>query len=102
MQYMESLASTVENDIGGVKLTDAFLLADGIYPSYAYLMKSFTHPGTQKEQHFSKHKEGCRKDVGRAFGRMLSKWHILSCAARFWLIENVRSLENLASMLPVA
>ena len=89
-QYLESPAATVEYHINGEKFTGAYLLADGIYPPEALFMKSILHPKTRKECLFAKFQEACRKDVERAFGRMLNKWHILSCAARTWLIENVR------------
>ena len=33
-----------------------------------------------------------RKDVERAFGRLLIKWHILNVAARSWFVENVKNI----------
>ena len=33
-----------------------------------------------------------RKDVERAFGRLLIKWHILNVAARTWFVENVQKI----------
>ena len=61
----------------------------GIYPNYAFLMKSISNPGTEKEKLFAKSQEGCRKDVERAFGRLLSKWHILDVACKSWFLKNV-------------
>ena len=36
--------------------------------------------------------EAVRKDVERAFGRLLIKWHILNVAARNWFLENVKKI----------
>ena len=90
--YMESSAATVKFIVGGVEYEGAYFLADGIYPSYAYLMKTIPGPRTEKEKHFAKKQEGVRKDVERAFGRLLSKWHILNVAARSWFLENVKKI----------
>ena len=82
MAYLESPAASVEYTIGGTEFQGAFFLADGIYPPYAYLMKTISNPATAKEKLFAKCQEGCRKDVERAFGRLLSKWHILAVACK--------------------
>ena len=36
--------------------------------------------------------EGCRKDVERAFGRLLAKWHILAGAGRSWKIKYMKNI----------
>lgn len=84
--YLKSPAASVKYTILDTDFTGAYFLADGIYPNYAFLMKSVSVPRTAKEKLFSKYQEGCRKDVERAFGRMLSKWHILGSAARSWYL----------------
>ena len=89
MAYLESPAASIKYTIGDTEFEGAFFLADGIYPNYAYLMKTISEPATAKEKLFAKCQEGCRKDVERAFGRLLSKWHILDCAARTWFLGNV-------------
>ena len=86
---MESSATSVKYTIGDTEFEGVFFLADGIYPNYAYLMKTISEPATGKEKLFAKCQDGCRKDVERAFGRLLSKWHILDCAARSWFLPNV-------------
>ena len=78
--------------IGDTEFEGCFFLADGIYPNYAYLMKTISNPGNPKEQLFSKKQEAFRKDVERAFGRLLIKWHILNVAARSWFLENVKKI----------
>ena len=90
--YMESAARTMKYTVGDTEFEGAFFLADGIYPSYAYLMKTISNPTNPKEKLFAKKQEGCRKDVERAFGRLLSKWHILNVAARTWFLGNVKKI----------
>ena len=90
--YMKSAASKTKYTIGGTEFEGAFFLADGIYPNYAYLMKTIPHPGNPKEKLFAEQQEAVRKDVERAFGRLLIKWHILNVAARSWFLENVKKI----------
>ena len=56
------------------------------------MMKTISQPGTVKEKLFAKKQEAVRKDVERAFGRLLIKWHILNMAARTWFVENVQKI----------
>ena len=90
--YMKSAAATTKYTVGDTEFEGAFFLADGIYPNYAYLMKTISQPSTPKEKLFAKRQEAVRKDVERAFGRLLSKWHILNVAARSWFLENVKKI----------
>ena len=92
MAYVESPASFFKYKIGDEDFEGAYFLADGIYPNYAYLMKTIPHHATDKEKHFAQKQEGCRKDVERAFGRLLSKWRILDCAATTWFLPNVKKI----------
>ena len=92
IQYLESPAVNEVYYIGGQKFTRAYFLADGIYPPIACLMGSISAPSTEADRHFAKMQEGCRKDVERAFGRMLSKWHILDSAARTWFLPNIKTI----------
>ena len=75
--------------VAGEEFTGAYFLADGIYPDFPYLVKSVAEPVTQQEKLFATVQEGCRKDVERAFGRMLAKWHVLAGAARSWSLKHV-------------
>lgn len=90
--YMKSAAATTRFTVGDTEFEGAYFLADGIYPNYAYLMKTISNPTNPKEKLFAKHQEGVRKDVERAFGRLLIKWHILNCAAQSWFLENVKKI----------
>ena len=89
---MKSTASKTKYTIGGTEFEGAFFLGDGIYPNYAYLMRTIPHPRNPKEKLFTKQQEAMRKDVERAFGRLLIKWHILNVAAKSWFLDNVKKI----------
>ena len=90
--YMESGAIDMTYSVAGEEFTGAYFLADGIYPDFPYLVKSVAEPVTQQEKLFATVQEGCRKDVERAFGRMLAKWHVLAGAARSWSLKHVTDI----------
>ena len=64
------------------KFTGLHFLADGIYPDYACFMKTYGYPCCHKERLFVKMQEGARKDVERAFGRLMIKWAITAAPCR--------------------
>ena len=72
--------------------TGASLLADGIYPHWAYLMGTLSSPVTDKEKVFAKMQEAVRKEVERAFGRLHSKWHILKFPAMARKLEHLKDM----------
>lgn len=54
-----------------------YILADGIYPSYAIFVKTISHGGNNRRcKNFSKGQEAVRKDFERAFGVPIHRWHI--------------------------
>ena len=97
--YLRSAAATTKYTIGDTEFEGAFVLADGIYPNYAYLMKTISNPSNPKQKLFAKRQEAVRKDVERAFGRLLIKWHILNVASRSWFLENVKRIWNTCFIL---
>ena len=90
--YMESGAIDMKYMVAGEEFTGAYFLVDGIYPDFPYLVKTVAEPITAQEKLFSKVQEGCRKDVERAFGRMLAKWHVLAGAARSWSLQHLSEI----------
>ena len=90
--YFESGAIDMTYMVGGEEFTGAYFLADGIYPDFPYLVKTVAEPITMQEKLFAKVQEGCRKDVERAFGRMLAKWHVLAGAAKTWSLQNLKDI----------
>nr|XP_034580678.1 uncharacterized protein LOC117843998 [Setaria viridis] len=63
---------------------DCYYLADGIYPSWATIVKSIPDPQGNKKKYFATAQEACRKDVERAFGVLQSCFAIVRGPARFW------------------
>lgn len=66
---------------------EGYYLGDGIYPEWATIVKSFSHPSDPKRKKFKEMQEATRKDVERAFGVLQSRWAIIRGAARFWQIK---------------
>ncbi|XP_048498112.1 uncharacterized protein LOC125496637 [Beta vulgaris subsp. vulgaris] len=54
-----------------------YYLTDGIYLNWATFIQSVTCPQTRKDKLFSQHQEEARKDVGRAFGVLQSRFAIV-------------------------
>jgi hypothetical protein len=61
-----------------------FWLGDGIYPSYACFVKTFPHPTTRMQKMFASAQEDKRKDIGRAFGILQARFHILTSGCFLW------------------
>ena len=90
--YMESCAIEQKYTISGREFRGAYFLADGIYPDFPYFLKTVSVPTTPQEKQFASVQEGCRKDVERAFGRLLAKWHILAGAGRSWKVKYMKNI----------
>lgn len=54
-----------------------YCLVDGIYPSRAIFIDTIRLESSRKGKFVSAHQEGARKDVERAFGVLISRWHLL-------------------------
>jgi len=80
----EGRAPEVNYTINGHDYTMGYYLADGIYPSWATLVKSISQPMGNKCKYFAKAQEAARKDVERAFGVLQSRLAIVRGVARIW------------------
>ncbi|GKB57977.1 putative nuclease HARBI1 isoform X2 [Tanacetum coccineum] len=58
--------------------------ADGIYPEWATIVKSFPCPQDPQRKKFKEMQEAARKYMEREFGVLQSRWAIIRGAARFW------------------
>ena len=67
----------------------AYSLADDIYPSYPTFVKSIRLPQSKPDKLFTKHQEGCRKDIEHAFGVLHARFKIIREPARMWDISNL-------------
>jgi hypothetical protein len=80
----EGRAPEVNFSVNGHDYTMGYYLADGIYPTWATLVKSITMPMGNKRQYFSRAQEAARKMVERAFGVLQSRFAIVRGSARIW------------------
>ncbi|CAN1128210.1 hypothetical protein LINPERHAP2_LOCUS4486, partial [Linum perenne] len=69
-----------------------YYLADGIYPEWATMVKSFAYPEDPKRKKFKKMQEAARKNVERAFGVLQARWAIVRGAARFWHRQKLKDI----------
>jgi len=88
----EGRAPEVNYTINGHDYTMGYYLADGIYPSWATLVKSISQPMGNKNKYFAKAQEAARKDVERAFGVLQSRFAIVRGAARLWDTETLGNI----------
>lgn len=70
--------------VNGTTRKLCYYLVDGIYPKWSIFIDTISEAMTRKEKHFSAAQEGLRKDVERAFGVLVSRWHILRYPCLFW------------------
>jgi hypothetical protein len=88
-KLVEGKAPEVNYIINGHDYTMGYYLADGIYPSWATLVKSISQPLGNKRKYFAKAQEAVRKNVKRAFGVLQSRFAIVRGAARLWDTETL-------------
>ncbi|CAN1310647.1 Protein ALP1-like [Linum perenne] len=78
--------------VNGQVYDTCYYLADGIYPSWSTLVKTFRNPTTNKESLFAQYQEAYRKDVERAFGILQSRWEIVRGPGRAWDVLTLRNI----------
>ncbi|XP_072146396.1 uncharacterized protein [Setaria viridis] len=88
----EGQAPKVNYTINNNEYTMGYYLADGIYPSWATIVKSIPDPQGNKKKYFATAQEACRKDVERAFGVLQSRFAIVRGPARFWDEATLRQI----------
>ncbi|KAF8411112.1 hypothetical protein HHK36_003651 [Tetracentron sinense] len=79
----------VNYTMNGRQHTLGYYLSDGIYPQWATMMQTITHPTTRKERLFAKKQEAVRKDVERAFGILQIRWGITQGTVRYWKKDDI-------------
>nr|GEW33196.1 protein ALP1-like [Tanacetum cinerariifolium] len=75
--------------VNGIEFEKGYYLADGIYPQWATLVKSFTVANDAKHAYFKRRQEGARKDVERAFGVLQGHWGIIQQSARQYHVNTI-------------
>lgn len=71
-------------EINGRQRRLCYYNVDGIYPNWAIFVKTIAEALERKHKMFASAQEGFRKDVERAFGVLVSRWHILRAPCRLW------------------
>jgi hypothetical protein len=78
----------VKYTINGKTRDLPYWLADGIYPAFAIFVKTIKGAVGAKLKHFSSCQEAVRKDIERAFGILMQRFHFLSSSCRMWNKED--------------
>jgi len=83
-KVLEGNAPECNFTVNGHDYDKGYYLADGIYPEWATLVKSFTYPpkNNLKMKYYKKHQESSRKDVERTFGVLQGRWAMIRGAGR--------------------
>jgi len=76
----------------GENFTKGYYLADGIYPDWATIVKSFKCPMDPKTSKFKRYQEAARKDVERAFGVLQGRWEIIQQHARPYSVNKIKRI----------
>lgn len=72
-----NMLPSFEYTINNRKKNQLYYLVDGIYPKWAIFIDTIRMATSRKEKCFSGAQEAVRKDVERAFGVLVSRWHLL-------------------------
>lgn len=65
-----------------------YYLADCVYPNWRLFLRTITEKVTPEEKLFAIAQEAIRKDVERAFGVLVARFHILARPAWLWYRSN--------------
>jgi len=80
----EGKAPEVNYTINGYDYKMEYLLADGIYPLWATLVKSISSPMGNKQKYFTTTQEAARKDVESFFWVFQFRFAIIRQPGRIW------------------
>ena len=84
LEVITGEASRVQFSVNGRQYNTGCYLANGIYPEWAFFVKSINSPQLQKHKVYAAEQEGARKDVERAFGILQARFNIVHRPARSW------------------
>ena len=88
-----SFPPRIDYVVNGVPRNLLYFLADGIYPDYAVFVKTISNGGnSSKDKNFYRAQESVRKDVERAFGILIARWHILERPIKLWYKKDLEYL----------
>jgi hypothetical protein len=93
-KLVEGHALPVHFVINGRHYNKGYYLADDIYPKWATFVKTISSPILPKEMEFVKAQEGCRKDVGRAFGVLQQRFTVVRFSSLSWSKDQMWEVMN--------
>ena len=76
-----------------------YYLADGIYPKWATIVQSISHPQELAHKFFANKHESYQKDVEQAFGVLQARFTIIRGLARFWHHEDLSFIMKVCIIL---
>ncbi|XP_042973212.1 uncharacterized protein LOC122305016 [Carya illinoinensis] len=88
----KSRASLCNYTINGHEYTMRYYLADGIYPSWATLVKTIPTPHEKERKHFAACQDSGRKDVECAFEVLQARFAIVYGPARYFQPEVLKDI----------
>jgi hypothetical protein len=78
--------------VNGTSRDWLYFLVDGIYPDWSIFVKSINAPITEADTKFAQMQESVRKDVERAFGVLVKRFHYLKRPFRNWYLADIRNI----------
>lgn len=99
LEILTGTEDLVEFQVNGNSYTQAYYLADGIYPNWPVLIKTLRHATDPAGKLFSTLQEAARKDIERAFGVLQARWGMVSQPCRLWCLEEVAQMMICAIIL---
>jgi len=87
--------------INGTRRDWMHFLVDGTHPDWAIFVKNVPPSARRNESDkcYSKHQEFFRKDIERAFGILVKKFHVLSRPVRYWNEETLKLTVHACAIL---
>ncbi|XP_071741341.1 uncharacterized protein [Rutidosis leptorrhynchoides] len=91
-ELLEDRAPPCNYTVNGKHFTKRYYLADGIYPDWATLVKSFKSTVEPKTTKFKRYQESARKDIEQAFGVLQGRFAVIKSPARQFYIEKIQCI----------
>ena len=76
-----------------------YFLVDGIYPSWSIFAKTIPSPQTKEDLYYKKRHEHVQKDIERAFGILVKKFHIIARPLRNWYLRDIKNILSVCIIL---
>ena len=85
-------APAVDFVVNGNEYNFGYWLADGIYPKYACIVKTFPRPVKRMQKLFASAQEAKRKDIEMAVGILQARFHTLTTGCWLWYREDAKAI----------